>query len=298
MSTVLVVDDSPLDRRVAGACVEEAGATPIYAKDGSEALSLLEEHGSEDAPDVVLTDLQMPNVDGLQLVRRLRTEFPTVPAILMTAWGSEATAAAALREGAASYIPKKELKQELGIVLRTVLHSAKTARARRGVVALLERCQADYVLGYDMTERCALVSLLQEQLLQFDICDHPDVIRVGTALSEAFTNAVDHGNLELDSALRTEDGGYRELGDERQEQSPFADRRVQIHVEFTQQFASFTVTDEGPGFDPSSLPDPKDPENLMRPHGRGVMLIHTFMDHVNFNEEGNSITMKRLRRRN
>lgn len=298
MSTVLVVDDSPLDRRVAGACVEDAGAIPLYAEDGSHALRLLGDHESESQPDVVLTDLQMPNVDGLQLVRRLRMEFPTVPAILMTAWGSEATAAAALREGAASYIPKKDLKQELQGVLRTVLNSARAAKARRGIVALLDRSEADYVLGYDMAARCALVSHLQEQLLQFDMCSHPDVIRIGTALSEAFTNAIDHGNLELDSALRTEYGGYRELGDQRQHQQPFADRRVQIHVEFTRQSATFTVTDEGAGFDPSSLPDPKDAENLMRPHGRGVMLIHTFMDHVSFNDKGNSITMKRLRTRN
>ena len=55
--------------------------------------------------------------------------------------------------------------------------------------------------------------------------------------------------------------------------------------------AVFVVRDEGPGFDPNSLPDPTDPENLLKPSGRGIMLIRTFMDAVSFNEKGNEVTM-------
>ena len=51
------------------------------------------------------------------------------------------------------------------------------------------------------------------------------------------------------------------------------------------------IRDEGPGFDPHTLPDPTDAENLLKPSGRGVMLIRTFMDMVGFNESGNEITM-------
>jgi hypothetical protein len=49
--------------------------------------------------------------------------------------------------------------------------------------------------------------------------------------------------------------------------------------------------DEGPGFDPSLLPDPTDPENLARPHGRGLMLMRTFMDDLTFNSTGNEVRM-------
>jgi len=58
---------------------------------------------------------------------------------------------------------------------------------------------------------------------------------------------------------------------------------------------TFIVRDEGPGFDPSALPDPTDPENLLKPCGRGVMLIRTFMDQVNFSAKGNEITMVKRR---
>jgi signal transduction histidine kinase/DNA-binding response OmpR family regulator/HPt (histidine-containing phosphotransfer) domain-containing protein len=55
--------------------------------------------------------------------------------------------------------------------------------------------------------------------------------------------------------------------------------------------AVYLVRDEGPGFDPASLPDPTDPASLGETHGRGLLLIRTFMDEVTYNEAGNEITM-------
>ena len=55
--------------------------------------------------------------------------------------------------------------------------------------------------------------------------------------------------------------------------------------------ATYIVRDEGPGFDPSILPDPTDPENLGKVSGRGLLLIRTFMDEVYHNERGNEIAM-------
>jgi anti-sigma regulatory factor (Ser/Thr protein kinase) len=58
----------------------------------------------------------------------------------------------------------------------------------------------------------------------------------------------------------------------------------------------FCIRDEGPGFDWSTLPDPRDPENLGRVGGRGLLLVRTFMDEVHFNEKGNQIIL--VKRRN
>ena len=59
--------------------------------------------------------------------------------------------------------------------------------------------------------------------------------------------------------------------------------------------ATFTIRDQGPGFDPSSLPDPTAPENVGKVNGRGMFLIRTFMDEVRFNESGNEVTMIKRR---
>jgi anti-sigma regulatory factor (Ser/Thr protein kinase) len=59
----------------------------------------------------------------------------------------------------------------------------------------------------------------------------------------------------------------------------------------TPREAVFTIRDDGNGFDPSLLPDPRDPTNLERISGRGLLLIRTFMDKVEHNERGNEIRM-------
>ena len=59
--------------------------------------------------------------------------------------------------------------------------------------------------------------------------------------------------------------------------------------------AACEIRDEGPVFDPSTLPDPTDPEAIMRAHGRGLLLIRSFMDEVRFNDSGNQITMIKRR---
>ena len=129
-----------------------------------------------------------------------------------------------------------------------------------------------------------------------DFCDKTKLLQIATALTEALANAVDHGNLELDSSLRDSgDNIWTRLGDERKGQRPYCDRRVYVTYRLTPSQATFVVRDEGPGFDPSTLPDPTDPENLLKPSGRGILLIRTFLDEVRFNESGNQITMVKHR---
>jgi anti-sigma regulatory factor (Ser/Thr protein kinase) len=117
------------------------------------------------------------------------------------------------------------------------------------------------------------------------------------ALEEALANAILHGNLEASSELRQEDENqYHQMADNRRRLPPYKDRHVHCTFKLTRSEAVFSFRDEGPGFDPSTLPNPTDPENLGRIGGRGLLLIRTFMDEVTFNEKGNQITL--VKRRN
>jgi serine/threonine-protein kinase RsbW len=90
-------------------------------------------------------------------------------------------------------------------------------------------------------------------------------LRVGVA--EALANAMMYGNA-------------RDPG-----------KRVRLEAWCSRKVIRIRVTDEGSGFDPDALPDPTLPRNRTRSHGRGVFLIRQLMDHVEFNEQGNSIEM-------
>ncbi|MCH7725925.1 MAG: response regulator [Planctomycetes bacterium] len=294
MTKLLVVDDSALDRKIVGRLIEEQGLSPVYAENGREALTVLE----RERPEAVLTDLRMPEMDGLELVGEIRQRFSTVPVILMTAHGSEEIAVKALRAGAASYVTKKSLRQDLAEALRVVLATIESSRDREQVCKYLQRSESHFVIGYEPDGPRALISYLQGALSQLGFCDDVGLTQVSTAFVESLANAIDHGNLELDSTLRdSADNSYRKVGNERSKIQPYRDRRVHVTTELTCDTATFIVRDEGPRFDVSRLPDPTDPENFLKPSGRGVMLIRTFMDDVSHNAAGNEITMKKHRAR-
>src|SRR4051812_50169080 len=128
MTKILIVDDSPVERQLAGRLLEKHhDLTVLTAGNGVEALDVIE----REAPDAVLTDLQMPEMDGLQLVHNVRATHPLIPVIVMTAHGSEDIAVQALQGGAASYVPKKNLSRDLLETLDNVLEAAQSKRRHR-----------------------------------------------------------------------------------------------------------------------------------------------------------------------
>src|SRR5580704_12367782 len=120
MARVLVVEDSPTQASELRFLLEDAGFDVEIACDGIAALSSLEER----LPSIIVTDLQMPRMDGLALVEAVRRAHPSVPVILITAHGSEEIAARALRSGAASYVPKRYLAQDLAQVVHQIIAMA------------------------------------------------------------------------------------------------------------------------------------------------------------------------------
>ena len=100
--TVLIVDDHESTRETLSDVVKKSGQTPLTAKNGQEAFDLLDEHEI----DVVLTDLRLPDLDGLEIVDRVKRDLPGVPVVLITAHGSEEVAVSAMKRGAADYLSK------------------------------------------------------------------------------------------------------------------------------------------------------------------------------------------------
>jgi CheY-like chemotaxis protein len=294
MPTVLIVDDSPLDRRLATRFLEEVGFNVVAVENGQIAIDQI----SNIKPDVVLTDMQMPEMDGLGLVERMTVEHPTIPVIVMTAFGSEAIAVAALQSGAASYVPKQDLSRDLVSTVKNVLSVTRMRRETRTMLDSMHRLEAEYVLSNTLEGLDSLIGYLKEQLRFIRLLGEADILRVGTAVYEALVNAIEHGNLEINSAERDKPSGvYRRMVEDRASDPTFRNRHVYLTTILTRTEATFTVRDQGPGFEPSSLPDPTAPENVGNVNGRGMFLIRTFMDEVRFNETGNEVTMIKRRRR-
>src|SRR5262245_39428817 len=101
MPRVLIAEDSPTQAQQLQFMLEDAGFVVELAPNGIQAMSAI----NRQVPDIVLTDLEMPEMNGLQLVEAIYRDHPGLPVVLMTAYGSEETAAMALQKGATSYVP-------------------------------------------------------------------------------------------------------------------------------------------------------------------------------------------------
>jgi serine/threonine-protein kinase RsbW len=94
-----------------------------------------------------------------------------------------------------------------------------------------------------------------------------DIFGIHLALEEAVTNAVKHGNS----------------GD--------SEKKVTIEYIVNDKIFDITVTDQGNGFAPSDVPDPREEENIYKSGGRGLLLMRAYMDVVEYNQSGNSVHM-------
>ncbi|WP_337172996.1 response regulator [Paludisphaera sp.] len=286
---LLIVDDSAFERRcIARLLADFDGLRVEFAAGAAAALEAL----AHDPPDLILTDLVMPDIDGLELVRRAREARPGLPILLMTAFGGEDEAVKALRAGAADYLSKSRLEKDLGPTLRRALDACVVDRRRRTLNQRLTRRVSQFELESDPDLVSALGATIAEDVASIGLLSRPDQLRIHVALQEALANALYHGNLELDSELRQEDESvFHRLGDERRGMEPYRSRRIRVRSEFDRRRGVFEIVDEGPGFNHRSLDRPVEPEDLMRVGGRGMLLMRTFMDEVTYNDRGNAVTL-------
>jgi CheY-like chemotaxis protein len=300
MTTVLIVDDSAVDRRLAGKLLEKSGEMTIqYAVNGADALERI----AASPPDLVVTDLQMPVLGGLELVEQVRRKFPLVPVILMTAHGSEAVAVQALMSGAASYVPKTELPRHLAETVQNVLCLARSSRQQKQLLDCVRERRVRYVLSNDSSLIPPLVDQLQQTIAAVGLVDDTARVQMAIALEEALLNSLYHGNLEMNadqledlrSSLLCPQGG-NPLS-ERSQQEPYRNRQIHVDVAISRESGRFVIRDDGPGFDPTQVPDPTDPANLTRSSGRGLVLMRMFMDEVQRNASGNEVCLIKRRER-
>lgn len=269
--------------------LEGDGLTVKTACDGEEAMQCIQ----VDPPLLVVTDLQMPNMNGLELVAAVKSQAASLPVILTTSQGSESIAAQALQEGASSYVPKRDLSSALVPVVRQVLAVNQATQSVREVAQFAIESSISLSLENDELLVPKVISRLELPMVELNLFDEGERMQIAMALDEALLNAMAHGNLEVSSDLRQIDDGkpYIDLIEKRKKLAPYNERRVTVQMNATLESATIVIRDEGPGFDLSSLRDPTDPENLEKAGGRGLLLINAFMDEVRHNERGNEITM-------
>jgi CheY-like chemotaxis protein/anti-sigma regulatory factor (Ser/Thr protein kinase) len=286
MANLLVVDNSAADLHLIVSLLEaDANLEVTGAEHGVAALEKMK--GSDF--DLVVTELVMPEMDGLELVQAASRDYPLVPVIIVTAQGNEEIAVQALEQGAASYVPKRVLTERLLETVRKVLTLSHSKRRETQLMGSLSENECVFTLENDPTLIDVLATHLQEEAARMGLFSEAERTRLGVALEEALNNALYHGNLEVGRQRDRE--AHDALVAQRRDELPYRDRRIHVEVKLSRDRAAFLVEDDGSGFDRSALPDLAVPASLAAMEGQGVFLMQTLMDEVVYNETGNAVTL-------
>jgi CheY-like chemotaxis protein len=287
---VLVVDDSATDRGLAGGLLaKDEDTTVTFASNGREALASIEAA----LPDVIVCDLQMPEMNGLELVEVMRQQYPSVPVILMTARGSEEIASEALRKGAAGYVPKVALGQNLRPAVRRLMADAEADRLHSRLMHSLVEDECVFHLHNDPELFDPLVAHVQQMLRCLPLGDEAERLRVSVAFRSALWIAHAHGNLEIPISLDMTDDAFLAGVGQRGSADPWQDRRLTVRVRLSRDEFVVELSHEGSGIDVSALPGSLQEEAADHAWLGRFVLLWSVMDDVAFEDDGRSLRLLR-----
>jgi CheY-like chemotaxis protein len=278
--------------------LEKDALTKVSLADSaSEALTQMEKA----TPDVVITDLQMPEVNGLELVGMMRLRFPDVPVVLTTAHGSEELAVQALQQGVASYVPKLQLADRLLPTVQHVLELARAARQYERFSHCLQDARLRFSLEADPELIGPLVDLVRGMAGSVGVCDPGEQLRLATTLTGLIRYAMLWGNFELSTeeleALEMNQSEALATLERRRTESPYRERKLGVEMHLSGEEVRFRVRQEGIPFDGEVVLDTVSENTAWTHVNRGLVLMRTFADEITLEDSGMCIVMVRRRNR-
>jgi serine/threonine-protein kinase RsbW len=258
---ILIVDNNDELRAMLEQVLQELGHEVVATGDRAAALA---REDLEDF-DLIISDLTEDEHSGIQLLSEIKRKRLMVPVVVSSDEGQQPGVVKAFKMGAANFLRLPYNKDELrDIVEKTLSYKLRFVDDLRILPHVREKI--DFELPSDLSLMNGVLQYLTERVSKLGLIK-PERSNLFIALDEAFVNAVKHGNRNDPRKL------------------------VRITAELSAKEARFTVEDEGDGFNVQEIPDPRDPANLFKASGRGVLLIYNIMDEVEYNERGNRLTM-------
>ncbi len=269
MGTALIVEDHPEQADLVARILRLRDYKPILAEDGESGLRL----AREQPPDVMLLDLMLPDINGFDVCRRLRTDPATrlIPVVMLTALNDVQHRVHGFRVGANAYVTKPYGVEDLfeAISAARAWRTSMEQRALHGEIHV--ELNSEITLLKDLNDFLMLVC-------QSTPLEQEQVIQLRQAVMEMAHNAIEWGNRHQ------------------------SDRLVNITYRIHRDGLEIIIQDQGPGFDRNQLPHaavPDDPfthldvrEKLgLRAGGFGLLICQGMVDEMKYNDIGNEVTL-------
>jgi len=164
-SRILIIDDDRAFREVLEAVLADAGYEVLVAACGTEGLAKVAGHD----PDLVLLDLRMPDIEGLEVLHRLKTSAPDLAVVMMTAYGSIKTAVEAIRQGAFDFLTKPFDLEELKNTIQNALTLQVLTRENQALRTLLHQQTMDFPDITGLSPRIRQVFSVMKRVTHHDV---------------------------------------------------------------------------------------------------------------------------------
>ncbi len=293
---VLVVEDDAALLVYVKDTLEAEGHETRTAENGRQGFKLYHEF----KPDMVISDIQMPEISGLELLKAIRRTQNETIMILMTAYGSEEYAMQALRLGADNYLKKPVRHSDLLPLLRKYDTLIKNRTMRQQVLGMIMRKEFTMQFGTSIERLPRIVDHLV--LETGNIFSERERLSIRLGLFELLANAVEHGNLGITRAEKREAlqaGALTQLYTERLTVLELAARKITVKCILEPQTCEWVISDEGKGFDWQAMSRSQQKTfDSLAEHGRGILVAQYQFDECQYVGAGNSVRVRKLARHN
>jgi CheY-like chemotaxis protein len=295
--SILIVDDEEIIRNVLRRKLEQTTSYKVLtADDGTVALDMFK----QEPVDLVISDLLMNEMNGIELLRNLKEIEPSIPVIIITGYGTLDDAIEAIHLGAEDFIKKPfDINEVLDTVEKTFRKMAEE-EDQREVIKYIAHEDINLAIPNDFDLLNTVINYIFSHLRARWLVGDEDLHDVKICLYEALTNAFEHGNLgitgeEKSRLLEHGQQAWREYQLARMEDPTNKEKKIYVKLTIDDDHMQVAIRDEGKGFDHSSRTLDTDPEEMFRSSGRGLLLIQSLMDGVEFNPSGNELSMTKQR---
>jgi YesN/AraC family two-component response regulator len=288
---ILIVDDEQENLRYLKETLEMQGYEIFAADNGKKGFDYFQ----QEKPDLVITDIQMPEMNGLELLQKIRKENSEVIVIMVTAFGSEQYALKALELKANNYLKKPFHNVELCNLVKKYDLAIKDKTREKDIPGFYLSKAFVMQFGNDI----GLVSFVADPLMQEtgDRIAGKERLGVHLGLVELIYNAIEHGNLAINydetTKIVQEEGSTYSLIEERMKNPEYANRKVTIEFRMTDRYCQWIIHDQGDGFDWKSMPTFDRNNPLSLEHGRGIYLSKLQFDEMEYLGKGNIVRVRK-----
>lgn len=257
----------------------------ILAETGAEGINKFREF----MPDIVISDMRLPDKNGNIVVKEIKEIDRDVPIIIITGYSDHQLILSAMKNGAVDLLKKPFKPNDLKYLINKIETLFRKIKVKLSA-SFVQWEKRHIIIRNDIHIIRSVVDFI------FSNIDYisEDVSFMKIGLQEVLINAIEHGNLDITNKEKQElldRGDYNRILKERMQQTEYRDKFVDIEIFSTPEYLKVSIQDMGKGFDLSSIPDPENPENFLKESGKGILMaIHAF-DRVDYNDAGNCVTL-------